>query len=120
MSSSSRYGPLWIQHIPLWRASSPSKTLLLLVAGTSTGAVVVPLGALVELGVSSRSAGGFFFLRRLHRPRRPFLTWAKASSAVSKKHCLVCGSRNVDWGCWSVDGPLYGRRGCSAYGRQAS
>ena len=81
--------PLGIVHIPLWRASSPSMTLLLLVAGTSTGAVVVPLGALVELGVSSRCAGGFFFLRRLHRPRKPFLTWAKASSAMSKEHCLV-------------------------------
>lgn len=69
--------------------------LLLLVAGASTGAgaaaVVVWLGALLELDVGSGCVGCFFFLRRLKRLRRPLLTWAKASSAVSEMWYLAFG-----------------------------
>lgn len=77
------------EDIPVPVESPASFILLLLVVGASTGAaaaaVVVWVGALLELGVGSGCVGCFFFLRRLKRLRRPRLTWAKASSAMSEK-----------------------------------
>ena len=73
--------------VPVSLELPASFILLLLVVGASTGAaaVVVWVGALLELGVASGCARCFFFLRRLKRLRRPLLTWAKASSAMSEK-----------------------------------
>ena len=73
------------QSAPGLRACSASVMLLWLVVGASTGeagvAVVVWVGGALVLGAGF----GCFFLRRLKRLRRVFFTWAKASSAVSKK-----------------------------------
>lgn len=81
--------------IPVSVVSSTSFILLLLVAGASTGAAaaaaVVCVGTLLEFGVGSGCVGCFFFLQRLKRIRRPLLTWAKASSAMSERQSLACG-----------------------------
>ena len=71
---------------PGLRASSASVMLLWLVVGASTGeagaAVMGWVGGALVPGVGSSC---FFFLRRLKRLRRVLFTWAKASSAMSKK-----------------------------------
>ena len=77
------------QDRPSWGASSTSVILLVLVTGASTGAgpaaVVVWVGALLEVGVGPGCDGCFLFLRRPNRLRRPLFIWPKASSAVSEK-----------------------------------